>query len=287
MIPSVTATVDASKLNRALAVAIEHTKPEKLGKIVCSTAYHVVKRTQELTDLKSASPFKIATELGTAVALIPKKRGTGFLTAKRSQRYVSGRMVNVTQRWKAPIKPQSVPLAALIVNMQVIGRHMPLPSPAAQAYHRRTNFRWKRPASPFYGRTRESGRSAMRAAVHRLTAGRFSSTKYLVAGWSEVRKLLLPHLYSGTPATDAGAGANGLGRIAISHGGSSVTVEIANMVGTKPGKKGDNTAAHNAALHKYSGPALQQAIDEEAESKMAYYAAKYHREALLPAWNAA
>lgn len=276
------ATMDMSKMNRALDLAQEFSSrrgaPEKL---LHTTAYFVVQKTIDLMDPRATTVQRIDTELGTAVLLQPKARGKGFKTAKRGQIYTAHATATTA-------KGRSVPLAALIINARVMGaRSDQARQPGMSNYNRRTNMRWARLYSPFKGVSRAAGASAMREAVSRMIKRRHSSIKFLLQGFVEIKRSLRSKVWGGAPATDpvVATGKNEFGEVRAGNSGHSYYVEIANLLGTRPGKHGDNSASINEALHRHAGPLFQQAINEEAEAKIAIYFQRMHDQDIAPKWN--
>jgi len=264
------AETDYSKMTDALEAAYQFsTRAPEL--IIKSAAYHVVKRTIELTPFVPIS--RIDAELGVAVTLQPKKRGSGFLRAARTRKYEGGRMGTIVK---------NVPLAVLIIQAS---------TRRGSNYNNRTNHRWYRAASPFKGKTREAGRQAMRAAVHRMIASRHSSIKFLIAGWAAVKSQLSAMFKGGGPPGEGSPAPlkqfKHFGQATWSGSGAHSVLEISNLVGTEPGRRGDNSANYNAALHLYGAPALQQAVNEQADAMIRHYWAKQFAEDLEPKWNAA
>jgi hypothetical protein len=265
--------VDQSRLNAFVAAALKFSTrtPER---VVNSTLYHVAKKTLEYTP--AVSQAQIDTELGTAVVLQAKKRGSGFKRAKRGELLSSGRTVSMSRGQKS----FNVPLAAAIIQASVIRPDVAASTPTAKRYNQRTNFRWARLASPFRGVSRAVGRSLMRAKVSRLIKTRHSSTHFLKAGWIAVLKEARSKLYGGAPPLDTPTESKAdFGRFTPARAGIKVFGVIANLIGLAGSRNSQN---YNRALHLHSGPALQRAVNEQAESMARHYADRIYKAELLP-----
>ena len=69
------------------------------------------------------------------------------------------------------------------------------------------------------------------------------------------------------------------GRFTAARPGIKVFGIIANLIGMGGSSNSEN---YNRALHLHSGPALQRAVDEQAESMARHYAERIYRDELLP-----
>jgi hypothetical protein len=174
-------------------------------------------------------------------------------------------------------RAKQVPLAAAIIQASVIRPDISsaLDTPSAKRYNQLTNFRWARTQSPFRGVSRATGRAAMRAAVSRLIKARHKSTHFLAQGWGAVARKLRSMLYGGAPPTDIqfkrAKTKDEFGAVNILSKGTNFVVRIENLIGMVAGRKGANAANYNQALHRYGGPALQKAVDEQAAELTARY----------------
>lgn len=260
-----TCRINAQGLNNALNVARQFSSraPEK---IVVSAAFFVAVKTQEYTP--SVSAQQIDSGVGTIITARIGKTGKPLSLKQSRNRILSSGKIIKTKTGG------TLPLAVAIIQSQV--------NPNSK-YNRMTNHRFQRPFSPFRGVTREQGRAAMRLAEHAFIAARRMSNSFLRGGWSAVAKMLRGRVYGATPALSFSG--SGFGDAAIESSGTFAMVTIENMVGTQAGKSGDNSQNYNQALHKYSGPALQRAMDEQAISMMRHYHQKMFRKQLLIEWN--
>lgn len=278
----ITANVDSTRLISALRLAATHTRGT-VEMLVKYTAFYVAVKTQ------SATPFvtqqTIDAELGTIVTPRLGKRGQE-LSQKyaKNKIYSSGRRVPTT-------RGNTVPLAAMIIQSQVVRPDVARSTPSAKRFNRLTHFRFARVSSPFRGLSRSAGRAAMRAAVDRLIKARHSSTHFLAAGWVVVLKKLNAQLH-GLPPMDsevrrAGRNSNdALGQITVEPIPGKFTITIENMVGMAGGKKGDNSASYNAALMLHGTPALQAALDSQADYLTGRYAHRALKDRVADPFNA-
>jgi len=163
-----------------------------------------------------------------------------------------------------------VPLAAAIIQASVWPG---LTNVGMSEYNLLTKGRWMRAKSPFAGETRAKGREAMRAAVSRMIKARHSSTHFLASGWGVVAKKLRSMMYGGPPPTEKFYkklhAKETFGAATILSTGSHFAVRIENLIGMVAGKKGQNAANYNRALHRHGGPALQAAVDEQGAEMVA------------------
>lgn len=270
-------TIDTSRLEAGLAVAFQYSTREP-ELIVRSTAFWVAVKAQEKTPFVEQAT--IDAELGTIVT--PKLTKTG---KEKSQKYAknkiysSDRMVSISRG----ARQFDVPLAVAIIQASVIRPDIGA-TPSAKRYNRLTNFRFARLSSPFRGVSRAKGREAMREAVDRMIKARHSSTHFLAAGWGVVAKKLRSTFYGGTPETEGipEPKDDDLGAVTFGRNGDEVFVRIENLIGMRPGERGDNSANYNEALHRHGGPALQEAVDEQAAEMQTRYFARAESQLARP-----
>lgn len=258
-------TVDASRLNTAIAehIRVSSRLPEI---VVASAAYHVVRRTIELTPYVPVS--RIDEELGVIVAVKIGRNGQPL-----SSRY-SKNVLKLGGRMGSGLV-KNVPLTVLIIMART--RH-------DSGYNKRTNWRWELPSGYFKGLGRAEFSSVMRAMENRMINARHSSIKFLIAGWVAVKSDLLPQIYGGAPETEgmAEASTRDFGRALFVKTGDACYVTIENMIGTIAGRMGDNSANYNRALFEHGLGPLQQAVDEEAAKQIEVTFKKYEAEKILP-----
>lgn len=266
---AISAEVDTTKLDAALQVAMRWSKhPET---VLDRTAYAIVVRAIEETPVVSQAT--IDAELGTG-SYSPKKRKNLLprVAGKRLPRrvYFGTKNIAVTRMFSAKAgQTNTMPLAAAIIQASVLNPVQTAARGGYSNYNMRTGMRYARAQSPFKGKTRQAGRAAMRAAVHRMIAARHSSTGFLRLGWIEVKKALRMQNYQDMAGSGVDEMSKGEVRRTVSPG--LYVLEIVNTIGTK-GSNPTALARYNRALLQYGGPALQRAVDAEGETKLAYYA---------------
>jgi hypothetical protein len=266
--------VDTSRLTIAIKGRLKHPGRE-LDEIVNRSAYWIA---------RNAVGHTPAVKVGTIdrelnVEIVPRMSKRGKLLPYSRRRRMLGSASGTATVHKG------VPLAALIVQAQVV-RPAVGSSPSTKAYNRLTNFRYARASSPFRGVPRAAGAAAMRLAVNRLIKGRRSSTHFLRAGWLNAISILRQFIGAAPPMDMPAANkrnADELGSATPAQPGWLVTATIWNNVGGA----GANSSSHNFALQTYGAPALQRAVDEEADKMFAKcneYIAR-EAEALNTAWR--
>jgi hypothetical protein len=261
---NVSCVVDTSRLNAQVAEGIRFSRRSP-AQNVNSAALAVVNRAIDLTPFVPVQ--RIDTELGTAVVLQRKSRGSGFRTAKRTQVLMGGKRGDIVT---------TVPLTVLIVR----ARQRP-----DSNYNRRTNRRYLLPSTAFRG---PGGRAAMAAYINRMIKSRHSSTKFLIAGWVAARAGLRARAYSGEPIIDVESSVSvetDKGRsMPAREGGFTTMCVIENLIGLGQSVNAQN---YNRALLEHGTRPLQRAIDEVAEDKMRHIWEKQLAGDLLPRWEAA
>lgn len=260
--------LDASGLNSILAAAREFNRrtPSQAANIAGGWIAY-----RWLHNMPKASIGTMDVELGTAVVLQPKKIGTGFKRAKRTQKFASGRTVSLSHGSRA----FNVPLAAAIIQASVIRPDIGA-TPSAKRYNFLTNFRFARLQSPFRGVSRATGAAMMRAAVHRLIAARHSSSAFLKSAVGAAYRTMRPFLkgYSpGAPPSDFKTRGQPKGH-AIPATEANPTCLISADIGMA-GTPSNQLAKYNEALWRYGAPALQSAIDTETSKATEYVGKKF------------
>lgn len=152
-----------------------------------------------------------------------------------------------------------------LANMIVIARMHP-----GSNYSLLTGNRWGLDKPDTHGKA--AFMAFVQAASSRMVRGRRSSTHYLMAGWIEpIRLCLASPLFKGKYRTLKAGNAGSfaldhrdpmqLGGMTIELGADAVTVTAVNEVGA--GSNAVLDEKHRAALIRYAGPPLQQAIGKE------------------------
>lgn len=248
---NVTVKIDASGLNRALALGQEFSK--RTPAQACNTSALEV-----AIIAKNTMPFvtvpRIDKELSVVTSPVIGKRGKPL---KGKNNRIFGANVDLS-------KNPDVALAVLIIQAR---------SNPNSRYNQLTNQRYALPGSPFKGVSREAGRAAMALLVHKMIAARHKSGSFLKAGWIPAVEILRPFGVNkyrrGTVHEDASPNyAGDLGYAQPARGGepAAQTVILNNV-----GYTGKNAASFNQALQKYGAPLLQDAIDGEGRRAMQYY----------------
>jgi hypothetical protein len=262
----VTCKMDYSGVNRGVAAALMFSKrtPAQL----CNTVGLEV-----AINTKFNMPFvtieRIDTELNVLTVPVIGKRGKPLKKKKNYAGQVG------TQR-----SPEPVPLAVLIVQARANG---------LSRYNGMTGGRYFGP-SPFKGVSPAQGRDLMRAAVSRMIKTRHSSTKFLMAGWVDCVRDLLPLSVNryrrggGHPPMEGAKnhyGADLGGATPAREGEYNVFCIIENRIGYE----GKNAASFDHALQLRGGPVLQAALDNEGRRQMDYFLMKSAQEQLVKPFN--
>lgn len=271
--------IDESGLNRSIALALLYTKRTP-AQVVNTSACEIAIET------KYSMPFtaiqRIDTELNVAVSLTAKKRGKGFLKSKKSQRegHMAGDMAGT-----------KVPLAVLIIQARVTNPQRGGFGPSVSKYNESTGFRYARGSSPFKGVSPSTGRALMKATITRMINARHSSIKFLLAGWIQAVKELLPYSVnkwrkgsSRGPPLEGQKNYYGadLGGATPAQAGSTFAVcTITNNIGYK----GKNAARNNEALWLHGAQNLQQKVNNEGAKNMQYALDKSAKEELEKPFN--
>jgi len=263
----ITFTVDTTRLNAALDYASKFSARSG-RKILMATAFYVAVKAQKMTPHVETS--RIDREMGIEVRPGRTKAGRVSKSKKNVVLHGARRITFGAGHARAG---ESMPLAAAIIQASV-WPGMTLVE--LKRYNKLTNNRWLRSRSPYAGVPRPMGRMLMRAAVSRMLKSRRSSTHFLQVGWGVVCKKLRALHFSGEDMVGGGwttlsATNMDLGAATYGEGGWKSWVRIENRIGMQPGKKGDNSASYNRALHKYGGPALQAAVNEQAGEMFVRY----------------
>jgi len=213
---------------------------------------------------------KIDSELNVAVALQNKKNGNGFLKGKNFQtsNRMFGNLTNLTS--KAPFY-KNVPLLALIINARV--------NPASD-YNKRTGGVFARAESPFKGKSRAAGATAMLEAMRRVLSARHSSTGFFKVCAKAVWLIFKDATTSSPlrrPPSDLAMGSEALpgsGKVSKNIGriaGGTVATSIRDnarasfwVAATEPDTKG----TPGGAIYRIAQPVWQRAVDEVSAKQM-------------------
>lgn len=177
-----------------------------------------------------------------------------------------------------------VPLAALIIQSRSLSKS-PDYEGRVDRYNALTNFRYATAHSPFFGKSRESGRQAMADAIHKLIARRHSSVAFIKSGWVAAIKTLskFARIRGTTGVREGSDRAGDLGFAIPARPELQCQAQIENDVG----ERGVQAESFRAALIKYGEGPLQQAVDDEGKKQLEYYLKKSHDEELARQFNAA
>ena len=255
MMPAVSVTVDVSSIQNAVALAIRSTGgriDKLLGYTALYTAVRAIKYTPYV-DLQTIDQ-EIDEVVATPTRGSKKKGGLAGLPWTR------GMMIAL-----ARTDPNS-------------------------AYSIATDRRWPL-LYPFGHNSLERWRFFADAA-ERMIKARHSSTHFLQSGWAAVAGHLREIGFRSGPGMIEDSGMETISKSnnailgAASRGGEGTDVQwvtIENLVGDD--KKYPNLSAErNAALHDLSGPALQTALDEQAQWLRDHYLPKVGEE-MAAEWN--
>jgi hypothetical protein len=244
----ISVTIDSSGLNAAIAKALEFSK--RTPAQMCNTVALEV-----AIAAKNNTPFvpvsRIDTELDVIATPVIGKRCKPL----KNKKTFSGGATN-----------GDVPLAVLIVQARA--------NPSS-IYNQRTNSRYAM-SSPFKGVSREAGRIAAAAAVHRMIASRHSSPHFLQAGWLEPIDLLRPfsvNKYRQSLVMPTGGQSN-FSKFGDAKPAVAGQLNTACTIENNIGYDGKNAASFNEALLKYGTEPLQRAVDNEGLKAMNYYWSK-------------
>jgi hypothetical protein len=259
---SVFCKVDSSALNAAIRWRRDVlTSKRTMREIVCTAALEVAMGASAYMPYVQQST--IDSELN--VSITPRLGRGGKPRYTRATRIFHG------NKGTARFYP-AVPLAALIVNAR---------SNYQSFYNMSTHHRYYRQASPFAGVSRAAGRAAMIATVNRMIRQRHSSTHFLQSGWQPAIRQLAPFsvnrgraLMSLPKMGRSSAWHNDRGSALVNDTGTSTTVTIENAIGMI----GPNAANFNEALWRHGAPALQRALNDEAQSMIEYIEARLTRD---------
>ncbi len=251
---NITTKIDSRNLNAGLAAASKYTK-RSLPQMLNTSGFYIAVNALHNTPFVTAE--RIDAELGTIVTPKIGKRGKPLSTrSARNRIYSSGRTGDSAQ----------APLAALIV----VARANP-----NSFYNRSTHQRFLLDKNPFKGVSREAGRAAMAALVHKLISTRHRSGSFIRSGFVPAIRTLQP--FAQRKFMKGGANPSeglrqyygpdlGEGIPADEFGSLKAMCTVRNYVGTE----GANAPSANRALDMYAGPAFQAAVDQEGESNANY-----------------
>lgn len=251
----ITMTVDISNLAAAIPRILAFGRRTMQDQCVTSVTF-IALRAQKLTP--AATVGRIDSDLEVDVSPVLSTRGK-----RKGLPLKSGKK---TVAVKAGVR---VPIGVLIVMART--------NPNSK-YSRLTGNRWPilgMPSGPGSGPARGQ---FIAAQLQRMTMARHSSTNFLQTGWTPaIRAGLASEFYRYNSAfgsrRDARLTPNSMNKIApdqlgtliVAMTGDSVVVTATNDVGEPVGKSNATLAEkHRKALIEYGGPALQQAVDEEA-----------------------
>lgn len=261
----VNAKIDMSGLNKAVALGMEYTK--RTPAQVCNTTGLEV-----AIGAKNNMPFVTVERIDTELAVIatPKigKRGKPL---KKGKVYSGGLGTSRTP---------DVPLAVLIVQARANKN---------SRYNQLTNSRYALTGSPFKGVSPAAGRAAMAALVHVMVANRHRSGHFLMAGWIDSIKELLPYTANryrrgGSRPLDGAKSAydSNLGDAKpAKEGETNASCVIENLIGYE----GKNAASFDRALQLHGGPGLQASVDTQGVIAMNYYLKKSSDAELVKPFN--
>jgi hypothetical protein len=262
------AHVDTSGLTQAINVRSKLMSSKRtMRQIVCTAAHEIaIGAAQRMPYVETStidSELNVWYSLGKTAKGKASKAKRNMIANTGKVRLGAGGMGGVINR---------VPLAALIINAQVMGvRSGKSSQPGMSRYNQLTHMRYARPYSPFAGVSRRQGREAMRAAVNRMIRARHSSTHFLQSGWNYAINALAGETANRGRRRMVGfktkrASSQTMGEVTIRSDAHSAWVYVANEAGAQS----LNATSFNEALWRHGQPGLQASIAEE-EGKMWEY----------------
>ncbi len=194
-----------------------------------------------------------------AATLSPGRLKSGKLSkAKRRQREIVSVAVGGAGR------STTVPLAVLIIQARA--------RPGSN-YNRITGNRWAAP-SPYKGLSRAAGASAMAAAVSRMIKARHRSVAFLASSMLPAADDLRPFAGRGGRGGAPPVDAKNVREYGSEKGGAIPAVEGAAVavctIYSNIGLFGVQAQGQYEAIWNHGGPAMQRAIDKEAEMQVLY-----------------
>jgi len=264
---SFTTKIDMTRLNAAMDAAQAFSRKAPADALNF-TAYMIAKEAGKRTPYVTIST--IDADLSVTAGVKIGKRGKP-IKGKQYKSGASGSGAN-----------PEVSLAVLIIQAE---------GQAFSDFNRQTGHRWFRQyGSPWRGRSRAAGAAAMAAAVHALIANRHRTPHLLQAGFGDIKARLRPFImgfYSKGYDEDAPAYTKSLtdfgSATRAQYGTTTPVVVMSNDVGME----GKNSDSNNRALWEKGAPALQAAVDSEADRQWAYAVMKSQQAELQPAFDRA
>lgn len=261
VIPTVSANVDVSSIQKAVALGIRSTT-QKMEKLLLNTAFYTAVKAQQYTPFTSLST--IDQEMEVTVTPIVSAGNNG--------------KTNITSNKKTPFgltMAQKIVLARMNPN---------------SAYNIATSGRWKIPYQNLRG---IGGFYKLEEMAERMIRARHSSTHFLQAGWKSVIQKI-----KDTGARFSGSSVDALDESTMNTlsverlgdmtrkgiGTSEQSITIANLIGTEASDYPNLAQEHNDALLSHGTPALQRAVDEQAQDMRDHYLPKVNDE-LTAEWN--
>lgn len=259
-------SIDASSLNRAVAMALQVTTQEPRN-LVLNVGLGIASRARELTPFVEQQT--IDTELGVISTPVLSTRGK-----RKGLPLKSGRQ-------SIEVPDQSAAMKIVLARMW-----------SGSDYNQLTRQRWAIDRMQFSPGEGKAGFWAKVAeTAKRMVAARHSSTHFLQAGWGAAYKALTRLRYGGAPlvqdaAIDVAATVvpgefDAFGSAKLYGGGSNVSLLLENNIGMT----GVNAETYNEALHEHSSGPTQQAVDEKADEMQTRYLPRWEAE-LAKRWNA-
>jgi hypothetical protein len=252
MISGLSVTIDASGLNAAIAAAQVYSK--RTPAVAVNTAAYVVAKFA-WSKMPVTNIGRIDSELGVIVTPIVPTMG------------VRKGSTNITMSWgiRGESSPRSLAMMIAIARMhpgskysQLTGNYWPVEKPATKGVIAFLNF--------------------MEQVAERMVKARHSSTHFIQSCWIPAIRDMEPFAdRSAVRGRAAAAGPRGSDKfvpdsgsgVPATEGAIYAVAEITNAAGVK-GHNDVLDRKHNEALWLYGGPALQEAMDDEARNVMEY-----------------
>ena len=253
-------TVDVSSIQKAIALALRSTS-QKMERLLLNTAFYTAVKAQNYTPFTSISTIDQEMEVTVTPIISEGYKGKSQISSNKKQ-----------------------PFTLTLAQKIVLARMNP-----NSAFNIATSGRWKIPYQKVGG---IHGYYILEEIAERMIRARHSSAHFLQAGWKGVIQKIKS---SGSRLLDGGQNqitestlntldASQLGEVERGGMGTSDQfVTISNMVGMVSDYP-NLDKEHNDALLAHGTPALQRAVDEQAQDMRDHYLPKVDTE-MAAEWN--
>lgn len=279
MVLKIRCVIDTRKLNRGLVLAARFTKrtpAQAVNTAACEVAIGA----------KNGMPFVTAQTIDTELLVmsVPKIGKSGRVLqqfTKKGKSVAKNKILYGTRMGKYAATSE-VPLTALIIAARA--------KPGSN-YNRITGGRYALDRNPFKGFSRALGQFKMTTLIDNMIKARHRSGHFLMAGWIQCVKTLLP--FSVNKGRDRMRGPPLEGRteyygadlgdaLPAMEGGTMALCIITNNIGGA----GKNAFSFNQALWEHGQLPLQRAVDGEGAAQLQYFLDRAAKEELYDVVNA-